>query len=314
MEQEPPHILSASWLKQNKIDRAISERLMNSLNSGERLEQIPELIKSHPEFDINRDYGFGLPVFSTSFLKDRDTYNFLCSRGIDLNKRDKQKDTLLIKVCMKGYASEVEMLASNPKVLANLKGTNNKTALYVACQRPNPRISNSILCVKYLIASGKDLAIDFDNDGKDPTVMMYLEFKLESLLNSDNVNEGLVQNTMTLKNLLGRFREDPDKVRNEVRMELNKPNSSETFALTVFVCDGYAIIKDKNLTDSQDELKAKKFFDAITVLPIELQMYLSNLACGTSDVIIPHRLREDGFKATVRSWAKKQNEQDNKQE
>jgi hypothetical protein len=68
------------------------------------------------------------------------------------------------------------------------------------------------------------------------------------------------------------------------------------FALVVFHCDEYLMIKKSDADDNVDEKARKRFFLIAKQLPIELQMVLCNRSCGVAKDIILRRHSEPAFK------------------
>jgi len=98
--------------------------------------------------------------------------------------------------------------------------------------------------------------------------------------------------------LLKRFQENPEEVRQVVRLEISWYNeaAAEIFALVVFVSDGLLQIKDTKITTP-----AARYFNIARSLPLELQMVLCYRMVRSAKEIIPGKDCEVAFKL-VAKW------------
>jgi len=93
--------------------------------------------------------------------------------------------------------------------------------------------------------------------------------------------------------LLERFKENPEKIREAMRLELGWYDvaAAEIFALVVFVSDGLLQFKDTTTTP------AARFFNIARRLPLELQMIICHRVVGSTKEIIPGKDSEMAFKS-----------------
>jgi len=300
-----------------------SQRLMEILNThNPQLEDVRQIVENNPGLDINVDYGYGLPVFSSFILDNIEVYEFMCSKGIDWNARYEWGRTLLMFECRRGIGRGRQMmiLINNPTVSTDATDDNGYTALFhLFLIIHDHELSGIFLLVKRFIASGRELFIDavsevdvFDPNDTPQTVIQFVEEGFNLDVQNRYMSDEVVSGYTRIIDLLKNFRDDPDNVRNKIRLEFKNALSGALFASTVFICSGYAIIKNDNPTDSTQESNAKQFFKSVTLLPMELQMTLSNFAYGINNDLIPHKIREHGFREIAGAWNQEQMEKMNK--
>jgi len=96
--------------------------------------------------------------------------------------------------------------------------------------------------------------------------------------------------------LLERFKENPVKTRQAVRIEIGwyDEAAAEMFALVVFVSDG--LLQIMNTTPSP----AARFFSIASQLPLDLQMVLCRRLVESAKEIIPGKDSEVAFKSLAR--------------
>jgi len=223
---------------------------------------------------------------------------------INVNWGNRTGWTALHFACHKGYGPILALLLAHPDIDVNLKTdsgftpfmhsfANGKTSPVrlmlkdsrVQVNEPHSDGYGPLRCaasagfldvIKWWIVSGREM--DLGKPGDDRTDAIWAAKK--------DGKTGVVT-------LLERFKENPEKTRQQVRMEVgwHDEAAAEIFALVVFVSDGLLQVKD-----STTPLPAARFFNISRSLPLELQMVLCYRVVGSGKEIIPGKDSEVAFK------------------
>jgi len=90
------------------MEDSASEELMRILNNSQpKLDKVKRIFETHPGLDVNVDYGDGLPVFAPYMASDKGVFEFLCSKGMNLNITNDRGRTVLINECQGGFFARI---------------------------------------------------------------------------------------------------------------------------------------------------------------------------------------------------------------
>ena len=232
--------------------------------------------------------------------------------GFDVNMGlDGDGWTLLHFACNSDSRSAViPLLLAHPDIDVNLKTKYGSTPFYLACQNGSPS------CVLEMLKDSRVKVNEPDNDGETPLwrAAYYGRFDLikwwiasgreidlgkpGDVDKTDAIGGAKKRGKTEVVTLLERFKENPEKTRHAMRVELGCCDelAAEMFALVVFVSDG--LLKIKDTTPSP----AARFFKIATQLPLELQMVLCRRVVGSAKEIVPGKDSEVAFKGLARKF------------
>jgi len=205
--------------------------------------------------------------------------------------------TALMLACECGEEQAVALLLADQRVAADLQG---RTALWVAASR------GALACVKLLLLSDKPLNLDAAGAHWDGELYTAEEM-------------GRVMNRSIIHQWLRRYRADRASVVHLLRLEHCVPENvaANLFGLAVLVSDSYlrcltpgqVLRRRQQRTDIfadgdyAKQLRAVRFFNAGSRLPLELQMMIGLRGAGSAREIIPARLVEHVFRTfTIVRW------------
>ena len=168
--------------------------------------------------------------------------------------------------------------------------------------------------VKALLCSGRD--IEMDRKTKSGTTAAEIAKSRHVEVNpkyEDAILERRDEDGVEIANLITSFVEDPNIARQrlfDTDCDLREQALADTFALVVFLADGYLTIKQgvtlSSCTGSSsnesrtakeiNEEKAVRFLKIASSVPLDLQMILSNVVFGSFHEFVLSRLSEPAFK------------------
>jgi len=252
------------------------ERFLHLFSDG-TLQQVGDLINSvSPAFDINRRVNSaGLTGLSAACVGGRaDVVSMLLKvPGVEVNSASRFGWTPLHICCF--YEERLEclrILLADPRVSTDVLTGDGCTALWNAAYYGRTDV------IKIMIASGRE--IDWDFRARD--------FNESPLMTAEHNGK------MEAAALLRRYRADPQRTRQELRLELGyrEALAADLFALVVFLCDDFLAVATSATCNS-----VVPFFRMTTRLPMELQMMVCCRAFGSLQPHILSSLCEASFRA-----------------
>jgi len=223
--------------------------------------RVSQTLKDNPDFNINwKGNTSGNTLLHTASGAGYTSVMkvLLKHPQIDVNVCNHSGQTPIALTCGEERMTSFEILLNDDRTDISIADQVGRTPLWFA-------VKNNQKMVKMLLASGKYVGnIATMNSlfyGKKCTI-----FELARKCSSVNTEP-----------LLRRFTDNPTRTRHELRSKLGAKDAmvSNTFALTIFLCDGLLEIKNEAILGSREK-KTKTFFEIIRQLPMELQMILCN--------------------------------------
>ena len=186
------------------------------------MDKVAELVRQDPGFNVNMDLGYGCTLLH--FACERDSRSaviplLLAHPDIDVNVKDKFGRTPFLLACYNGNTSCVrEMMLKDYRVKPNERNNSGQTPLWWAAA------DGRLDVIKWWIASGREIDLGKPGD-VDKT---------------DAIGGAKKRGKTEVVTLLERFKENPEKTRHAMRVELGLLDelAAEMFAILVFVSDG----------------------------------------------------------------------------
>lgn len=272
------------------------------------VEDVKTILKENPEININKWGETGMAALHIACREGRDNVVaiLLAHPGIGVNMINMTGSTPFSLAVRNGQVECVRLLLEDPRVTShNQKNNDGESPLWLAANR------GFIDVIKVWMASGKPMDMGTPGDEWSDPVKgaekrpMFMSRESEMIRNKDASGD-----------LLKRFREDPDRTRYKVRLELGicKELAADFFALVVFVCDGllkypedgrrFYTVSDTITTDTAVTTTTRLinitgmtgFLGIARRLPIEIQMVLCCRVVGWGADNIPGGAREAAFR------------------
>jgi len=239
------------------------------------VRKLAELMRQDPGFDVNMNQsdriGFTLLFYACCKSESSPVIPLLLAHpDIDVNVKGETGWTPFFSACGGGRSSCVRELLKDSRVKVNEPNNSGLTPLWwSAC-------GNYLGVIKWWIVSGREM--DLVTPGNDRTDAIGIAKKLDRT---------------KVVTLLEKFKENPNKTRHGVRVEVGwyEKLAAEMFALVVFVSDGLLQVNDATTPSP-----AARFFSVAAQLPLELQMVLCFHQVGSGKEIIPGKDSEVAFK------------------
>lgn len=170
--------------------------------------------------------------------------------------------------CREGGISCFKMLLKDRRVDPNKPNFDGRTPLWMLAAIASHEM------IKYWVASGREMDLG------------------EEFGNADVIGEARSVRMFEIADLLEKFKENPEKVRHEVRVKIGwyDERAAEIFALVIFLPDGLLKIKEGGLNE------AARFFKIATGLPMELQMVLCRRVVESMKTVIHKKESEVEFR------------------
>ena len=210
--------------------------------------------------------------------------------NIDVNQRDRDGVTPFLLACFYGKTGCLRLLLNDHRVRVNEADGDGHTPLFWAAYFGPPET------IRWMIASGRTLEL-----GEEGTPGDAIEAARESWNEVSRVQ---------LSVLLRRFRENPDQVRHEVKLELGcfDELAAGLFAVIVFLCDGLLELmacEGEAEEEEEEELGGgledyRRLFRIARQLPLELQMILCRRMVGSMRNTIAGRDIEPALRDLVK--------------
>jgi hypothetical protein len=228
------------------------------------------------------------------------------NRDIIVNWKNEYGWTALHEACSYGHDKIVAMLLAHPDIDVKHKNDFMASPFTIACA--NGKTS----CVQLLLRDDRVTTFnEFDRDDHTPLCyaakygyLEIIEWWIASGRDMDmrhpKRGDDVIRRANKIGNskvvsLLERFRDHPEKTRNEIRKKVGwLEKKSEIFAMMIFLCDGLLTIKKKK------KGKETRFFSITQRLPMELQMLLCHRVVGSAGENISVEQSELAFKNLAR--------------
>lgn len=228
----------------------------------------------------------------------KEAQRILSDNGALVNCTDHYGQTPLHLACTYGNNEIVSLLLAQPGVEVNVKtDIVKRTPFNISCD------TGKSACALLLLGDSRVDLYEPDKDGYPPLDGVVVRGRLDVLKSwivtgrqliptgKEGYWDKVIKNAkgtgnFELISLLERFRDDPEKIRNQVRAEV----ATDFFALVIFLCDGLLAFK------KCEPNRLSQFFGIASRLPIELQMILCHRAVGSAADNIRKPQREAAFK------------------
>jgi len=239
------------------------------------VEEVEEILRNNPNLDVNWSDENENRSTALDIACDRGHDSIvsilLTHPGIDVNLKENGGWTPFNSACINGSTSCVRLLLKDCRVMVNEPTYDGSTPLYGACFMGHHDI------IRWWITSEREM--DLGEPGQ---------------WQSDTIGVAKKYGKTEVVALLERFKENPERTRYQVRLELGLADevAAEIFAMVVFVSDGLLQVTQRN----QSTTAAAKFFSIVSRLPLELQIMLCYRLVGSSKEIIHGKDSEMAFK------------------
>jgi len=248
-------------------------------------QQVQWLLDTYPNLDVNwKDHTEDNPEEKTSlYVACQKGHHevvkiLLTHQGISLNLLSKGRATAFYVACaVKDSIDCVRLLVADPRCDVNARAPRGRTPIRQAADR------GCVETIKCLILSGRILDLGPEGD-KETDPIMHVQNKLEKAY--DKPLNSQKPNYIEIRNLLVKFKRDPEGTRRDLRKE----QPSVLFALVVFECDGLLKTRDNTPAD-----RFSRFFRIAHELPLELQRLLCNRVFGWAAADISQVYSEVAF-------------------
>jgi len=240
---------------------------------------VEELLRKNPGIDANQGlYGWTPLHIAAHNGHDAIVALLLAHPGINPNiKLAGGGDTPFHIACRVGSVQCVRLLARDPLVMAtNEPNSLGHTPLWQVASSVNGKLE----IIQWIIASGK-AANHYPDARFDPANEARRSRRPQEMID-----------------LLERFRERPERTRDEImrQLGLHTEMAARIFVMVVFLCDGLLRTReDPGVTDA-DFTARQRFFAIAGRLPIELQMVLCLRAVGSLREMVPGKDCEAAFR------------------
>jgi len=201
--------------------------------------------------------------------------------------------TALMVACERREGPSMMLLLADPRVAADVTDGKGRTALWYAARH------GALECIKLLMLSGKPLNV--------AAAGLHWDDKLYTALGISDAMK-----THEVSGWLRRYQADHASVVHILRLEYRVPENTAAnlFGVAVLVSDGYLrcmapehILARRGRRpdifaerDCAEQLRAVRFFNAGSRLPLELQMMIGFRGAGSPREIIPTWLVEQVFR------------------
>ena len=185
---------------------------------------IQESLAPRPFFVLVRGYGSVVSIL-------------LAHPTIDVNLwSDYFGATPFLQACLSGHTSCFRLLLKDSRVLVKVPNNSRRTPLWLAA------FDGFLDVITWWIASGREMNLGAPEDRE-----------------TDAIGVAERRGETEVVTLLERFKENPEKIREAMRLELGwyDEAAAEIFALVVLVSDGLLQFKDTTTTPAEDLAKKK---------------------------------------------------------
>ena len=231
------------------------------------VEEVKEILMSNPNLDVNWKDDAGWSALYIAFEKDCDSVVSILLAHPDINVNLKVYGSTAFKwACQGGRTSRVRLLLKDQRVGINKPDYQGHTPLWdAAC-------NGHLDIIKWWLVSGREMDLGYQ---------------------TDVIGVAKRRGETEVVTLLNRFKEKPNEIRHQVRLEIcwYDEAAAEIFALVVFVSDELLQFKDTTPTP------AARFLSITRRLPLELQMIICHRVVGSPKEIIPGKESEVAFKS-----------------
>ena len=264
------------------------EQTLFSATFDNRVSAVLSLLCDHPGLNVNwenkQTHSWTALHFASLHDRIEVVKLLLAHPRINVNVRDKYRQTPFLLGCANGAVSVARLLLKDPRVDITLCDYYECTPLWKAS------CNGQLQVVEWLIASSKNLA-DLNKKGRRGAK----EFSALEIAQ---------ENTQTGVELLEKFLDNPALTRHEICVKLGVLDelAAELYAITVFLRDDLLQIKPEQASShpSATSAAANHFFAIASKLPMELQMVLCHRAVGSTKQNILHKDSEAVFNSLAR--------------
>jgi hypothetical protein len=243
--------------------RHLMEDQQHSFFEAVKSNDVPkaaQILAGNPELDINWKNARGQTPLQYSCAKDlvNITEWLLAQRKINVAVVNTSGASVFMIACGVLNSGCAKVLIEDRRIDLNKPNNSGTTPLVLAITRGN------IELIKWWIASGREI------DLGDPWTP------------SDSAEAVRGSGNAEIFVLLERYREDPVKTRRQVRSELgvHEEKAAEAPAPVVFLSNGLPSLPQNNIPGA----KPLRFFRIMAQLPLELQMLISNVTVGPTNI------------------------------
>jgi len=249
---------------------------------------IVTVLLGHPDIDVNKQTdGDTTALFFASIYGHDAVVALLLSRSdIDVNKDDQDNCTAFDVTCYHDKMSCLQLLLQDPRLIIDTKHRDDESLLHYLVY------NHKIDIIKWIIALSGGHNLGFRESTFDAITVSERDL-------DNHMHEGI--------KLLQAYRDNPDKVQFDVRIELGLKSLviADLYTLIIFICDDLLTIKrySNQNTLVQQQMNSDnivRFFNITTRLPIELQMLMchrvfdstgSNIRSSESELRFRHLAR-----------------------